>query len=146
MTNTDWTLWQGIRRALLWLVLASSLSLAWAIPLYFAVPAIEWIGNHLVGGALAMSGAVVALSTALWLVAYPVGAALSHRLNERLGVDGMLPPVLGITFGCAVAAIGYALVIPRFPDPTWLTRLVLPGMALQTAIVVAWRTWINPPD
>ena len=144
--ESDWTLTTGLHRALLSLAVASCISMLWAVPFYFAVPAIDWVGNHLAGGLLAIAGSIVVLSTALWVVAFPVGALLSHRLNERLGVDGLLPLLLGVAFACIVSVGGYMVAIAFYPSPTWLTRLVLPAMALQTSVVVAWRTWVNPPD
>jgi len=144
--TSDWTFTIGLRRALLALATTSCISILWAVPFYFAVPAIDWVGNHLVGGVMAMAGSIIVLSAALWVVAFPVGAGLSHRLNERLGIDGFLPPLLGVAFACIVSAAGYMLVSAFYPDSTWLTRLVLPAMALQTSAVVVWRTWLHPPD
>ena len=44
----NWKLTTGLRRALLALTVASCISMLWAVPFYFAVPAIDWVGNHLV--------------------------------------------------------------------------------------------------
>jgi hypothetical protein len=95
---------------------------------------------------VAAAGAIVVLTTALWLVAVPVGTLLTHRLNERMGIDGLVPPTCAVICAGIVAFAGHGLAAIGHADPSWLTRLALPAMAAQTALVVVWRTLINPPD
>ena len=141
----SWSFSSGLRRALTRLSIVTCFGVLWAVPLHFSIPGIDWLGARLGGSILAVCGAIIVLSTALWLCAGPVGSILAHRLNEHLGVDGLIPAVLGVTFAWLIAVSGYQLATWSHPTPSWLLKLTCPAMGLQSSVIVIWRTWLDPP-
>ncbi|UCD73857.1 MAG: hypothetical protein JSV91_08660 [Phycisphaerales bacterium] len=105
----DWTIWRGLRRAALHLVLRSSVCLAVWTGLLWAVTALAaWISSGR-PWFVVLSSYVVALLI-LMITAGGIGRALARGMEEKAGVVSILVAALVTVFACVVVAAGTLIV------------------------------------
>lgn len=147
-TTTDareWTFERGVVKGVTWIALVAVVTTPiWALALFLARGATEWIGRTAVAGIAARAGILLALATALAIVAVPVGRAVSHRLTERFGIDGPIPAGFGVAGAWIIAWGGYSLGTIGLESVTWVTGSAMMVFGLEASAVVVWRTWLDP--